>query len=157
MIAISKFLIPNYILSKWTVSISSMSITKNGNSLIAIKQLLVGLTLTTDLWGQPKNSSSSNGISNSNLCLLFSATPSIVLTKFANLLFSFIFWALSLSSYSSSSMSLSFFLADLISISSAATPASLKNYTSTTFLDPIIVGVFRWKWIMTINSSSAQG
>jgi hypothetical protein len=72
-------------------------------------------------------------------------------------LLSLIFYCLSLSSCSSSSMSLSFFLAALISISSAAAPDSLKNWTSVTFLVPIRIGFLRLKWMITMSSSSAQG
>jgi hypothetical protein len=53
IIAISKFLIPKDTLSKCTASMSLRSITKNGNSDMAIKQNFVGLTLTTDFSGQP--------------------------------------------------------------------------------------------------------
>ena len=124
---------------------------------MAIKQFLVGLILTTDLNGHPKNSSPVKGISNSRGYFVLSEIASIFLTKFENLEFSFFFCYLSLSSCSNSSMSLSFFLPALISMSSATVPDSLKNCTSYTFLVPTRIGFFKWKWIITISSSSAQG
>ncbi len=127
------------VLSNVTASISSMSMTKNGNSLMAIKQFLVGLTLTTDLWGHPVKSKASMGISNSMTLpervawRFFSDCCSICLTKLANRLFCLIFCCLSRSSYSSSSMSVSLLCWVLLSKSSAALPLWRNGYLDASF------------------------
>jgi len=44
-----------------------------------------------------------------------------------------------------------------MSISSAAIPDSLKNYTSVTFLLLKVIGAFKVKWMIATSSSGAQG
>jgi hypothetical protein len=48
-----KILIQKATLLKYTISISASLITKKGNSLMAIKQIFVGLISTTDFNGHP--------------------------------------------------------------------------------------------------------
>lgn len=153
IIAMSKFLIPKDTLSKWTASISLMSITKKGNSLMAIKQFFVGLILTTDLIGQPQKWNSLYGISNSMGEFVFSDWFYTNFEKLKNFYESFFLATRSLSSSSSSSRSFILLFPPLPSISSAAIPDSLKNQISVTFLLLRVKGIFKEKWTIEISSS----
>lgn len=89
--------------------------------------------------------------------LLALAACSICCAKFKNLLLNRFLAYRSASSCSSSSMSLNFCLPPVKLMSSAATPLSLENWTSCTFLFDSKIGVTRWKWSNTISSSDAHG
>ena len=130
-----------YILSKQATSISSNLITKNGISVTFIKHVLVGCSKDLILNGAPSKPYSLLGVSKSIL------SPVVIdssqdLQKDSNSLSSFLRAALSLS-YSSESSS---FL-PLFSISSIKAPTSQKNWTSSVFFLPIIIGSWSLKWI----------